>query len=122
MTDNTQVCEAGPTLIFACSGAADVGAIADQAARRMTGDGKGKMFCLAGVGGRVDPIMETTQKAAKVLALDGCPLDCTRKCLEQAGFSDMIHLRVTDMGMEKGNSPATDEAVDKVIAETAKRL
>ena len=42
-------------MIFACSGAADVGAVADQAARKMTRDGTGKMFCLAGIGGRVKP-------------------------------------------------------------------
>ena len=31
---NSCACNAAPTLIFACSGAADVGALADQAARR----------------------------------------------------------------------------------------
>lgn len=36
-------CGVGPKLIFACSGAADVGAIADQAARKLTKDGAGKM-------------------------------------------------------------------------------
>ncbi|MBT4482837.1 MAG: zinc-binding protein, partial [Candidatus Latescibacteria bacterium] len=49
--DNTR-CERGtaPTLIFPCSGAADVGEISDQIARKLTRDGIGKMFCLAGVG------------------------------------------------------------------------
>ncbi|MEK7995130.1 MAG: putative zinc-binding protein, partial [Planctomycetota bacterium] len=40
-------CSGGPKLIFACSGAADVGEIADRAARRMTRNGSGSMFCLA---------------------------------------------------------------------------
>ncbi len=44
-------CSSATKLIFACSGAADVGAIADQAARKLTRDGVGKMFCLAGIGG-----------------------------------------------------------------------
>jgi len=44
------------------------------------------MFCLAGIGGRVSGIMETTRSAAAVLAIDGCTLDCARKCLEQAGL------------------------------------
>jgi len=55
---DANVCCGGPKLIFACSGAADVGAIADQAARRLTKDGAGAMFCLAGIGGRIVPIME----------------------------------------------------------------
>ena len=57
-------CRTGPKLIFACSGAADVGAVADQAARKLNRDGAGRMFCLAGIGGRVSGIMETTASAA----------------------------------------------------------
>ncbi|MHC5119049.1 MAG: putative zinc-binding protein, partial [Planctomycetota bacterium] len=48
--ENKNVCSGGDTLVFACSGAADVGAVADQAARKMTQEGYGQMFCLAGIG------------------------------------------------------------------------
>ena len=48
-----ECCTPASKLIFACSGAADVGKIADLSARKLTEDGVGKMFCLAGVGGRV---------------------------------------------------------------------
>ena len=37
---------------FPCSGASDVGGLSDQAARQMALDGTGKMYCLAGIGGR----------------------------------------------------------------------
>ena len=107
-------CSAAPKLIFACSGAADVGAIADRAARKMTRDEAGKMFCLAGVGGRVSGIMKSTEAAAGILAIDGCPLDCAKLCLEQAGFSEFHHVRVTDLGMEKGSTPVTEENIAKV--------
>ena len=66
---NAQECAGGEKLIFACSGAADVGAISDRAARRMTRDGVGKMFCLAGVGGQVEGIVNKTKAASKVLAI-----------------------------------------------------
>ena len=107
-------------LIFACSGAADVGAVADQAARKLTREGVGKMFCLAGVGGRVAGILETTKAAGKILAIDGCALDCTKKCLEEAGLAAFVHLRLSDMGMEKGKSPVTEERIQQV-AEKAKQ-
>ena len=61
MSESKNCCSAAPKLIFACSGAADVGAIADQAARKLTREGKGKMFCLAGIGGRVSGIMKSTR-------------------------------------------------------------
>jgi len=109
-----QVCSGGPKLIFACSGAADVGAISDSAARKITKDGTGQMFCLAGIGGMVEPIMEKTKSASKILAIDGCGLDCVKKTLEQGGFNEFIHMRVTDLGMEKGKSPASDENIKKV--------
>lgn len=108
-------CEAAPRLIFACSGAADVGAIADRAARKLTDEGLGKMFCLAGIGGRVQGIMKTTEAASGILAIDGCELDCAKSCLEQAGFSVFDHLRVSDLGMEKGASPPGTERIQRVV-------
>jgi uncharacterized metal-binding protein len=113
--EDPKVCKGGPTLIFACSGAADVGEISDRAARKMTKDGIGTMFCLAGVGGRVEPIMQKTGSASKILAIDGCSLNCVKGCLEQAGFNEFKHMRVTDLGMEKGSSPAMDENISTVV-------
>lgn len=115
-------CDTAPKLIFACSGAADVGQASDLAARKLTAEGVGKMFCLAGIGGRVSGIMETTKAAAAILAIDGCPLDCARKTLEEAGFTQFEHLRLSDLGMEKGKSPATEELVDKVASHGRTRL
>ena len=108
-------CDAAPKLIFACSGAADVGHITDLAARKLTSAGAGKMFCLAGIGGRVSGIMATTEAAAAILALDGCPLDCARQTLQEAGFTQFEHLRLSDMGLNKGESPATDARVAEVV-------
>ena len=115
-------CGTAPQLIFSCSGAADVGHISDLAARRLTREGTGKMFCLAGIGGRVSGIMETTKAASKILAIDGCPLDCARKSLEEAGIKDFEHLRLTDIGMEKGQSSVTDDLVDQVVARGKQQL
>lgn len=109
-------CGAAPKLIFSCSGAADVGRAADLAARKLTAEGAGKMFCLAGIGGRVSGIMATTQSAAAILAIDGCPLDCARKSLELAGFSRFQHLRLSEMGMEKGKTPADQKCVDEIAS------
>jgi len=106
---NPHECAGGDKLIFACSGAADVGKISDRAARKLTRDGAGRMFCLAGIGGRVGGILDKTRAAARILAIDGCPLDCARKSLEQVGFKEFQHIRVTDLGMEKGQTPPTNE-------------
>lgn len=119
---NTCACATAPKLIFACSGAADVGAIADQAARKLSREGKGKMFCTAGIGGRVSGIIETTKSAAKILAIDGCPLNCAKNSLEQAGFANFAHLQLADLGLEKGKTPVTDENVALVAEKCATML
>ncbi len=104
-------CSAGPKLIFACSGASDVGEVADRTARRLTREGLGRMFCLSGIGGRVDGILKTTRTAQSILAIDGCALACARGCLEQAGFKGFAHLQLGEIGMEKGTTPVTDDAI-----------
>ena len=113
---NSCSCSGGPRLIFACSGAADVGAIADQAARRLSKEGVGKMFCAAGIGGRVSCIMKTTESEDRILAIDGCPLSCVKNSLEQAGFNKFEHLQLADLGMVKCSSPVTEENICKVAA------
>jgi uncharacterized metal-binding protein len=115
-------CTAAPKLIFACSGAADVGAVADQAARQLTKDGAGRMYCLAGIGGRVSGIMATTQSAVKVLAIDGCPLACAKNSLEQAGFARFEHLQLADLGMVKGSTEVSDTTIAKAAAAGAAKL
>ncbi|MDD5707692.1 MAG: putative zinc-binding protein [Kiritimatiellae bacterium] len=119
---NACACGAAPKLIFACSGAADVGAIADRAARKLTKDGAGKMYCLAGIGGRVSGIMATTESAARILAIDGCPANCAKNSLEQAGFKKYEHLQLGDLGMAKGKTPPTADVVAKVAAAGAAKL
>lgn len=114
-------CNTAPKLIFPCSGAADVGEVADRAARKLAKEGAGRMFCLAGVGGHIEDMLLNVQAAGKILAIDGCPKDCARHTLAHAGFTDIAHLRLTDLGLQKGTSPATDAVVGQVV-ENARAL
>ena len=109
-------------LVFSCSGAADVGEIADSSARRLSRDGTGRMYCLAGVGGRVGDIMANTQAAGQILAIDGCPLECARNTLEQAGFTRFEHVRLSDLGLKKGESPVSDERIAQVVEWAEERI
>jgi uncharacterized metal-binding protein len=120
--ETKNVCTGGNTLIFACSGAADVGAVADQAARKLTRQGAGTMFCLAGIGGGIEPILKKTAAAEKILAIDGCPLNCVSHCLQKAGFGQFEHLQLGEIGMEKGKTPPTPENIDKAVVKSKKML
>lgn len=113
--ENSSCASGGDRLIFACSGAADVGEIADRAARQLTRDGVGKMYCLAGVGGGIEPIVETTRSAEELLVIDGCPVACAKKLLEKAGITGYRYLQVVDLGYEKGKAPANEESITAVV-------
>ena len=123
---NTQAkctCQVAPKLIFPCSGASDVGGLTDRAARQMTLDLMGKMYCLAGIGGRVEGIMANTRAAARVLVIDGCKEECARKTMELAGFSGFAHLQLErDLGWEKGRTRATVARIREVAAKGAELL
>jgi uncharacterized metal-binding protein len=121
-TQNTQAqcsCNSAPKLIFPCSGGSDVGGLSDQAARQMTLDGTGRMYCLAGIGGRVDGIIANTRGAARVLVIDGCSQECGRKTMELAGFKDFQHLKLAEMGFKKGETPLTPARVRQVAVKGA---
>jgi uncharacterized metal-binding protein len=115
-------CSPAPTLIFPCSGGSDCGAISDLATRTLTKDGVGKMYCLAGLGGDVAPIIANTKAAGKVLAIDGCNLDCAKKSLERVGIVVSAHVRMSDFGMEKGKTPANEANIATVAAKGAALL
>ncbi len=106
----------GPRVIFPCSGAADTGEISDRVARRLARGGFGRMYCLAGIGGHVSFILDNMQAVGEIWAIDGCPEDCAKRTLELGGFRLARHLRVTDCGLDKGKSPATDENVARVLS------
>ena len=115
-------CSRAPKLIFSCSGAADVGAIADQAARQLTRDKTAFMCCTAAVAAGVPEIMEKARAATQILVIDGCDHDCSRTVVEQGGFTGFAHVRLKDLGMQKGKTPVTDENIATAARACAEAL
>ncbi len=102
--------ETGPgTVIYACSGCSDAGELADRTARRLSAAGLGKMSCLAGIGGRVKPLLRVAREAGRILVIDGCPLNCARHTLVSAGIEHFQHLSLDRFGLRKGSVPVTPE-------------
>lgn len=116
-------CAGTVSLLIPCSGAADTGEIADRAARKFAQGGCADMFCLAGVGANLSGFIASAKGADRLLVVDGCNLDCAGKALAEKGITEnIIHVRVTDLGIVKGKSPATAERVDAVVAELGRKL
>jgi len=120
------LCEPNEILLFTCSGASNVGQIANQAVVKLDQEGVGRMFCLAGIGGHVSGILESTKTGKMIVGVDGCPVACAKKALEHAGFDIHEYLQVTELGVEKIHnfnfSPADIKRVtDHLNARISKR-
>ena len=89
-----------PTSTFS-SGGSNVGQIANEAAKDLTVLKKGKMYCLAGIGGHISGIIEPIKSAKRLVAIDGCSVHCAKKSLEHAGFNQDVHIVVNNLNIEK---------------------
>jgi uncharacterized metal-binding protein len=109
-------------LIFACSGAADVGAIADAAARQLAKQKIVSFCCTAAIGAGISDILEKARNAQSVSAIDGCDQNCAQRILEQAGMPCATHLHMEEIGMEKGSSPINEKRIAIATTEMSHRL
>lgn len=104
-------CSGGVKLLYACSGAADVGQIADRVSRKLRDMGFARMTCLAGVAAGLSGFVESARGADINITIDGCGTMCAKKALERIGVTPASYV-LTDFGLEKGKTPPTEEAVE----------
>ncbi len=109
------VCQNEGVFVFPCSGGSDVGELSDRVARKIVKSGKSRMFCLAGLGAKIEGMIETAKTAKKMVAIDGCQMLCAKKVLEQAGF-EPISFNLKTMGFEKGKTTVDDATIEKAFS------
>jgi len=99
-------------LLYACSGGANVAEVADRAVRELMFEGKGTMWCLAGLGAGIQGMIQTARDADLNVVIDGCPMDCAKKIFDNEGVTNYVQVKVTDLGIEKVKGVrATDEQI-----------
>lgn len=109
------------TIILACSGAADVGALADRAARALAKDGKGVMFCLAAVGAGIEAKMKEFMSVDEVITIDGCGIGCAKTMVQKAGRTP-VAFDLGVLGYVKGKTPVSDDVVYEAGSHIALKL
>ena len=88
-------------MILACSGGcSNVGQLSNQAAVELTQEGIGKMFCLAGIGGKLSGFVQSAKDVPVMVAIDGCQVGCAKAILENAQVPMKHYLVITDEGIE----------------------
>lgn len=110
---NISLFEKEEYLVMACSGACDLGNISDIVARKLKKNKICSMSCLTIVGAGITSSIEFF-KAHKILMLDGCSVDCGKKILGNSGITNFKHIRISDLGYEKGKTPVTEEIIKQI--------
>jgi uncharacterized metal-binding protein len=93
-------------IIFSCYGGLSntgiTSALACLEAVKELGLERVAIGCLAGLPLGVKPVVGKTRAAKKVITVDGCPFECSRKTAENAGFKLTKSIVLTrDIGMKK---------------------
>lgn len=114
------ICEipAGNMMLLACSGGSNVGQLSNQVAVELTIEGFGKMYCLAGIGGRLSGFVQSAKDAPAMIVIDGCEIGCAKATLETAGVPLGAYIVITkDLGIEKNkNFNLSREDIERVKA------
>ncbi len=114
------LCNSSDVRIVACSGASNVGQIANQAAIELAKEKLGGFFCLAGVGAHIKGMVKTGKEADLIVAIDGCPVQCAAKTLQHAEIEPAIQVIVTELGIEKSHDIAVNDRECSAVIEKVK--
>ncbi len=104
-------------LVYACSGFSNVAQLANKLAVELDRSGQAEMSCIAGVGADVPAIVKTAKSGRPVIALDGCPICCTTRCLARHGVEARAHHVFSDYGLKKERGDFDEETTDRVRQE-----
>jgi len=97
-------------IIYSCSGiGSNVGQLANAAACLLAAEGYGGGSCLAGVGGGIEKLVGMGKSADERVVIDGCPVACARKILNDKGLAIDRYVLITDLGIAKTPGPAFAE-------------
>ena len=93
--------------LFVCfGGMSNVGTLTGLAgleAVRRAEPGEAGIFCLGGLPTEAKSVMDKTRAAQRIITVDGCPLNCSRKIVEQAGFAPSRAINLVEgCGIKKG--------------------
>ncbi|MDD3041889.1 MAG: putative zinc-binding protein [Methanosarcinaceae archaeon] len=123
MAENTKcACGSANVAIFPCAGASNAGQISNKIAIELEKQEVGNMMCTVGIGARAAGIMKSAEASEKLIAIDGCPVNCARKTLELAGFNVDRHIVISELGIKKNKDKDLKEEEVSLALEKVKEI
>jgi len=90
-------------VIYSCSGCSSAAQMANYIAVKIDRKEIADMSCIVGVGGNVKKLVHTAKSGRKIIVIDGCPLACSKACLNNHSITPDLHIELTQYGVKKQN-------------------
>lgn len=88
-------------LVYSCSGCSNVAQLANDLAVTLDRENMAEMSCIAGLGGDVKSLVRKAKSKRAIIAIDGCPLNCTANSLARHDLEADHHIQLNDLGLRK---------------------
>lgn len=94
-------------LVYSCSGCSSAAQSANTIALKMDREQIAEMSCIAGIGGDIKPLVKTAKSGRSIIAIDGCPLSCSKSCLARHDVKPDYYYVLSDFAIpkQKGKDP-----------------
>lgn len=102
-------------LVYSCSGCSSAAQMANDIALRLDRADIAEMSCIAGVGGDVPSLVKVAKSGRKIIALDGCILECAKSCLKKQAVEPNIHHVLAEYGVKKRKHQTYDKEEADVV-------
>jgi uncharacterized metal-binding protein len=101
-------CNQPDIMILPCSGGTCEGRLADRAARELTTEGIGRMFCLAGIAAGISGFVQSAKDFAQIVVIDGCDHACAGTLLKNQGIRFADHVIVSRLDIKNTDGDNLD--------------
>lgn len=88
-------------IVYSCSGCSSAAQMANYLAVQLDRKGVAEMSCIAGVGGNVKKLVRTALSGRPIIVIDGCPLACSKACLNNHSVQPDVHIELSRLGVSK---------------------
>ncbi|MGD0166423.1 MAG: putative zinc-binding protein [Gaiellaceae bacterium] len=101
MTETPALDSPPEALVYACSGASNLGQLANEIAIRLDRAGLAEMSCAEAVGIEAGPPYAAALSGRPVVAISGCPLACADRLLGEHGVEVTRSIQLENRGVVK---------------------
>jgi len=123
MSDASAVKSQTEPLVYACSGASNLGQLTNEIAIRLDQNGLAEMSCAEAVGIEAGQPYAAALSGRPVIAISGCPLACADRLLTEHGVEITHSVQLENRGVSKAKHVSVDlEESERIYADVASEL